>query len=54
MNPDVVASRVERGRELKDAAVLETRGEQWVSSQKKHIAADPTKISLFGGYERKF
>lgn len=53
VNPDVIASRVERGRELKDAAVLESRGEAWVASQKKHIAANPEKISIFG-FERKF
>ena len=53
MNPDVISSRADRGRELKDAAVLESRGDAWVASQKKHIAADPSQISLFG-FDRKF
>ena len=53
-NPDVVTSRVERSSPIKDNITLQTKGDQWYGSHKKHVPKDPSKLSFWSSYERKY
>ena len=53
-NPDVVKDLANRGAAIKDSDDLARRGSTWLSSHNKHLPKDPSQISIFSRYQRRF
>ena len=50
-SPDVSISRTRRGTTVKDTT---HEAKTWADSHLKHIAKDPSKISIVSSFEKKY